>query len=73
MSKVSLLANLFEKPVHYAVRVFSSPVRKYRKSYCTTPGTGGGVGVNENVQVLCQSFKDLIFSKSSDGFSLYLV
>ena len=34
--------------------LFSSPVRKYRKSYCTTPGVGVGVGigcgsgVNEN-------------------------
>ena len=41
--------------------IFSSPVRKYRKSYCTTPGVGVGVGigVNKNVKVLRQSFKTL--------------
>ena len=35
--------------------LFSSPVRKYRKSYCTTPGVcvgmGGGGGINKNVKV----------------------
>ena len=36
--------------------LFSSPVRKYRKSYCTTPGFCIGVGVNKNVKVLRQSF-----------------
>ena len=30
-------------------------------------------GVNKNVKVLRQSFLDHIFSKPSDGFSLYLV
>ena len=35
----------------------SSLVRKYRKSYCTTPGVGvGGGGVNKNVKVLRKSF-----------------
>ena len=54
----------------YGQDIFISPVRKYRKSYCTTPGvgvgvgSGGCVGVNKNVQVLRQSF---------DGFSFYLV
>ena len=49
--------------------IFNSHVRKYRKSYCTTPGVGIGVsvgvgvgvsvgsgGVNINVKVLRQSF-----------------
>ena len=35
--------------------VFSSPVRKYRKSYCSHPGVGVsvsvGVGVAQNVKV----------------------
>ena len=43
----------------------SSPVQKYRKSYCTTSGFGisigigigiGGVDTNKNVKVLHQSF-----------------
>ena len=34
---------------------------------------GGGGGVKRNVKVLRQSFYDLIFSKSSDEFTLYLV
>ena len=32
-----------------SVDVFSSPVRKYRKSYCSHPGVG--VGVAKNVKV----------------------
>ena len=43
--------------------IFSSPVRKYRKRYCTTPVISvsicGCVRFNTNVKVLCQS--DLIF------------
>ena len=31
--------------------VFSSPVRKYRKSYCSHPGVGVGVGVSVGVGV----------------------
>ena len=31
--------------------VFSSPVRKYRKSYCNHPGVCVGVGVNVSVRV----------------------
>ena len=60
----------------YFILIFSSPVRKYRKSSCTTVGVGiGGGGVNKNVKVLLyvKGFIDLIFSKSSVGFSLYLV
>ena len=43
------------------VKVFSSPVRKYRKSYCTMPSvgigvSGGGVSINTNVKVLRQIF-----------------
>ena len=61
--------------VHFAV--ISSPVQKYRKSYCTTSGIGIGVSVggsfNKNVKVLLQSFEDLTFLKSSDGFSSYLI
>ena len=30
---------------------FSSPVRKYRKSYCNHPGVGVGVGVSVSVGV----------------------
>ena len=48
----------------YGQDIFSSPIPEYRKSYCTTPGIGFGIGVNKNVKVLNQSF---------DGFSLYLV
>ena len=29
--------------------IFSSPVRKYRKSYCDHPGVGVGVGVGVRV------------------------
>ena len=38
--------------------MFSLPVQKYRKSYCTTPGVGvgGSIGFNKNVKVLHQSF-----------------
>ena len=38
--------------------IFSLPVRKYRKSYCTTPniGIGGSIGIYKNVKVLRQSF-----------------
>ena len=45
--------------------LFSLPVWKYRKSYCTTPGIGIGIGIgvsiNINVKVLWQSFKTLCF------------
>ena len=34
--------------------IFSSPVRKYRKNYCTNLGVGGG-GINKML-VLRQSF-----------------
>ena len=35
------------------VTVFSSPVRKYRKSYCSHPGVGVsvGIGVAQNAKV----------------------
>ena len=48
--------------------IFSSPVRKYRKPYCSTPGMGigigvgfgGSVGVNKNViKVYVKVFKTL--------------
>ena len=33
--------------------VFSSPVQKYRKSYCTIPGVDFGIGgINKNVSVM---------------------
>ena len=28
--------------------IFSSPVRMYRKSYCTTPGFGIGIGIGSS-------------------------
>ena len=31
--------------------LFSSPVRKYRKSYCSHPGVGVGVGVSVGVSI----------------------
>ena len=31
--------------------IFSSPVGKYRKSYCTTPGVGVGVDVGIGIGV----------------------
>ena len=51
--------------------ILSSPVRKYRKRFWTTPGVGIGVGVSKNVKILRHSFKDLIFYKSSDGLCPY--
>ena len=40
--------------------IFSSPVQKYRKSYCTTPDVGTGAddtgSVNKNVKVLRERF-----------------
>ena len=38
-----------QKP--YPSIVFSSPVRKYRKSYCSHPGVGVGVSVGVGVGV----------------------
>ena len=54
-----------------------SYIRKVQEERLHYPGVGVGIGgggsVNKNVKVLYQTFEDLIFSKSSDGFSLYLV
>ena len=45
--------------------VFSSPVRKYRKSYCSHPGVGVsvGVGVAQNVKFLVKVFMSLYLLK----------
>ena len=40
-----------------AIFIFSSPVRMYRKSYCTSPGIGGGGGVVGMDKVLKFYFK----------------
>ena len=61
------------------ILIFSLPVRKYKKSYCSTPcidvgvGISGGVGVNKTTKFYVKACKTLYFIKSSDGFSLYLV
>ena len=59
------------------VLVFSSPVRKYRKSYCSHPGVGVGVsvgisvsvGVAQNVKVFGLSFYKAISLEHIDGLS----
>ena len=45
----------------------SSPVRKYRKSYCSHPGVG--VGVAQNVNVFGSSFYESISLEVVDGSS----
>ena len=45
--------------------VFSSPVRKYRKSYCSHPGVGVGVGVGvaQMLKFLVKIFMSLYLLK----------
>ena len=40
---------------HLSLDLFSLPVQKYRKSYCTTLGIGVSINKNVNVKVLHQS------------------
>ena len=50
--KLSKLAEIIRNIILFLI--FSSPVWKNRRSYCTTPCFGGS-SVNKNVKVLCQS------------------
>ena len=43
--------------------LFSSPVRKYRKSYCSHPGVGVGVGVAQMLKFLVKVFRSLYLLK----------
>ena len=40
----------------YGSTIFSSPVRKYRKSYCSHPGVGVSVGVAQMLKFLFKVF-----------------
>ena len=44
-------------------RLFSSPVRKYRKSYCSHPGVSVGVGVAQMLKFLVKVFMSLYLLK----------
>ena len=43
-ANICILLVLEKFPFIFNVLSFSSPVQIYRKSYCTTPGVGVGVG-----------------------------
>ena len=61
--KLKALILLIYVPNLILVWVFSSPVRKYRESYCRNPGVGVGVGVAQNVKIFGESFTSLYLLK----------
>ena len=59
---ISLLSAESAKRVLKVKALFSSPVPKYRKSYCTTLGVIGGGGINKKMlKFYVKVFKTLYF------------